>query len=138
MLRTRLCGPIFFKVKAWGFIRCPQVLPPLQHEAYKRRAWLLPRVRGLHWTAILVDFRSKLVIFVDSLGSEMPAAVLRVCAIIEAVSQVLSPHAHNTRVYRALLSQHVTHLPCRCCGSSLLTLQEMAMWLSRPQIAEAA
>ena len=35
MSRTRLCGPLFFKVKAWGFVRCPQVLPPLQHEAYR-------------------------------------------------------------------------------------------------------
>ena len=53
-----------------------------------------------HWTAMVVDFRAKLVLFVDSLHSSLPSAVVRVCAIVETVSQVLRSKSFNFSGWR--------------------------------------
>ena len=44
-------------------------------DLLKQRAWVLPRAQHRHWTAIVVDFRAKLVLFVDSLRSSETAVV---------------------------------------------------------------
>ena len=59
-------------------------------DVLQQRAWVLPHVRDRHWTSVVVDFRAKLVLSVDSLGSELPDFVARACTIMDVVSQVLA------------------------------------------------
>ena len=59
-------------------------------DLLKQRAWVLPHVRDRHWTSVVVDFRAKLVLSVDPLGSELPDFVVRACTIIDVVSRVLA------------------------------------------------
>ena len=59
------------------------------------RAWVLPRVRGRHWTAVLVDFTSKQVLYADSLGGSAQDMVDRVCCVMEVVSQTLTGRAFS-------------------------------------------
>ena len=56
----------------------------------QQRAWVLPRVRSKHWDAVLIDFRSKQVVLVDSLWGSNKTVVRRACTILEVVSRVLN------------------------------------------------
>jgi hypothetical protein len=59
-------------------------------DLLQQRAWVLPHVRDRHWTSVVVDFRAKLVLSVDPLGSEVPDFVARACTIMDVVSRVLA------------------------------------------------
>lgn len=59
-------------------------------DLLQQRAWVLPRVCDRHWTSVVVDFRAKLVLSVDPLGSELPDFVARACTIMDVVSRVLA------------------------------------------------
>ena len=59
------------------------------------RAWVLPLPRALHWTAALVDFSSKQVIFVDLLCSKQPNVVARAWTLVEVVSHALRGEAFD-------------------------------------------
>ena len=94
------------------------------------RAWVLPRVTGLHWTAILVDFEAHRVVYLDSCGGSVDSVVLRVCAILDVVSRELrgrpwdftrwrmgslrdrapqQPDGHNCGVFPILLARCLHH-----------------------------
>ena len=63
----------------------------------RQRAWVLPRVRSLHWDTVLVDFRSKQIIFVDSMGSSNETVVRRTCTVLEVVSWALDGRPFDFR-----------------------------------------
>ena len=53
------------------------------------RAWLLPCFRNEHCTCGLICFRSKQVVFADSLGSLCPDRVTKFCCFLEVAWQAL-------------------------------------------------
>jgi len=99
-------------------------------DLLQQRAWILPRVRNRHWDAVLIDFTSKQVIFVDSTGGSNTSVVSHACAILESVSHVLDdkpfdfsgwacgslglhspkqPDGHNCGVFVLLLARCLHH-----------------------------
>ena len=93
---------MWFSDQAWAFFdrrREPATVHDVQREVLRlraegvhllrQRAWVLPRVKELHWTAVVVDFRSRRVVFADSQQREGAAVVRRACALLEVVHQAL-------------------------------------------------
>lgn len=56
---------------------------------FKLRAWVLPRCAALHWTALLINFETRQVLFLDSAGSSNAQCCQRGWALLEAASQAL-------------------------------------------------